>query len=325
MMTDSLEHPEIHDDVVVSSEGSGVQTGRIQAGQIQAGQIQAGRIQTGGLSSERTTAAMVEWISERVGIRPRIGLILGSGLGHLGSRIEDAQAFSYRDIPYWPISTAIGHAGNLIFGRLAEVPVVALQGRIHLYEGYGWDEVGRPVDVLARLGIEGLVVSNAAGGLNPLYRCGDLMLIDGHLNLMFHAGHPRRERKETASWARRQSSQRPPYREAWVQQWATLARRHNVVLHRGVYAGVSGPNYETRAEYRAFRRLGADAVGMSTIPEVCAAAAHDLPVLGVSVITNEARPDAPTINDADHVIVQAQAAEVRLQRLLQDWLAGLDE
>ena len=110
-----------------------------------------------------------------------------------------------------------------------------------------------------------------------------------------------------------------------MQQWTALARRHDVVLHRGVYAGVSGPNYETRAEYRAFRRLGADAVGMSTVPEVCAAAAYDLPVLGVSVITNEARPDAPTINDADHVIAQAQAAEVRLQQLLQDWLAGLDE
>lgn len=268
---------------------------------------------------------MAGWIRERISIQPRIGLILGSGLGNLGARIEGAQQFSYREVPDWPISTAIGHAGNLIFGSLADVPVVALQGRIHLYEGYGWEDVGRSVEVLAKLGIQGLVVSNAAGGLNPLYRCGDLMLIAGHLNLMFHSSRPRDDRSQTANWTRRQSWGISPYHEAWMQQWAALARRHNVVLHRGVYAGVSGPNYETRAEYRAFRRLGADAVGMSTVPEVCAAAANDLPVLGISVITNEARPDAPTINDADHVIAQAQAAEVRLQRLLQDWLAGLDE
>ena len=112
----------------------------------------------------------------------------------------------------------------------------------------------------------------------------------------------------------------PLYHEGWMGQWERLARRENVVLHRGVYAGVSGPNYETRAEYRAFRRLGADAVGMSTVPEVCTAATHGLPVLGISVVTNEAKPDAPTINDANEVIAEAQAAEGRLQRLLHLWL-----
>ena len=260
------------------------------------------------------------WLQERMTIEPQVGLILGSGLGNLGTRIEDAERFPFGEIPDWPVSTAVGHEGNLILGHLADVPVVALQGRIHLYEGYSWGEVVRPVNVLARLGIRGLVVSNAAGGLNPQFRCGDLMLISGHLNLMFRGAVADGAKHAGVPGARGQSRGKAVYHEEWMGQWERLARRENVVLHRGVYAGVSGPNYETRAEYRAFRRLGADAVGMSTVPEVCAAATHGLPVLGISVVTNEAKPDAPTINDANEVIAEAQAAEGRLQRLLHLWL-----
>ena len=263
---------------------------------------------------------MAAWLQERMTIQPQVGLILGSGLGNLATRIEDAERFPFGDIPDWPVSTAVGHEGNLILGHLADVPVVALQGRIHLYEGYSWGDVVRPVKVLARLGIRGLVVSNAAGGLNPQFRCGDLMLISGHLNLMFRTASANQMQKGEISGALGQAGGMPLYHEGWMGQWERLARRENVVLHRGVYAGVSGPNYETRAEYRAFRRLGADAVGMSTVPEVCTAATHGLPVLGISVVTNEAKPDAPTINDANEVIAEAQAAEGRLQRLLHLWL-----
>lgn len=272
------------------------------------------------LPRDHRADVMAAWLQERMTIQPQVGLILGSGLGNLGTRIEDAERFPFGDIPDWPVSTAVGHEGNLILGHLADVPVVALQGRIHLYEGYSWGDVVRPVKVLARLGIRGLVVSNAAGGLNPQFRCGDLMLISGHLNLMFRAASADGAKHAGVPGALGQARGKGLYHEEWMGQWERLARRENVVLHRGVYAGVSGPNYETRAEYRAFRRLGADAVGMSTVPEVCAAATHGFPVLGISVVTNEAKPDAPTINDANDVIAEAQAAEGRLQRLLHLWL-----
>ena len=223
----------------------------------------------GNLAEQHRREEVTRWLRARMGMTPRVGLILGSGLGQLGDRIEAPVHLPYHSIPGWPVATAVGHAGNLIAGRLAGVPVVALQGRFHLYEGYSWAEVTRPIHVLSELGISALIVSNAAGGLNPQFRCGDLMLIDGHLNLMLGSAPPAASSEPGVAWSRRQSQTLSPYCGKWMRDWERLARAENMTLRRGVYVGVSGPNYETRAEYRALRRLGADAVGMSTVPEVC--------------------------------------------------------
>ena len=260
-----------------------------------------------------------DWLRERLG-QPTLGLILGSGLGGVGDQILDGESIPYSAIPHWPSSTAIGHAGNLLVGRIAGVQVAALQGRFHLYEGHTWESIAHMLTSLSACGTKGWVVSNAAGGVHPDFRCGDLMLLSGHLNLM-SGGCQRQAVSKPGDAQRRQGSRLEPYASEWREDWKRLARSLDVRMHEGVYAGVTGPNYETRAEYRAFRRMGADAVGMSTVPEVCAIQSLDLPVLGVSVITNEARPDAPTKNDAQDVIEQAQRAERDLQEILERWIA----
>lgn len=268
----------------------------------------------------------IRYLAARVQSPIRMGIVLGSGLGGLVDLIDVRQVFKYDEIPGWPSATALGHAGNLVLGRLAGIEVAALQGRLHLYEGHSREAATRPIAVLSELGATGWVISNAAGGLHPNFRCGDLMAINGHLDLSFQVG--RRTELEEA-WEPAGGLILPGrtsgscYDRDWSEQFAQQARRNNVVLHQGCYAMVSGPNYETRAEYRAFRKLGADAVGMSTVPEVCRARRLGARVLGISVITNEAKPDAPIKNDADDVIAVAHGAEDRLKTLLMSWMESL--
>jgi purine-nucleoside phosphorylase len=245
--------------------------------------------------------------------RPRAGIILGSGLGTLADSIEQEAVIPYADIPHWPRSTALGHAGELVCGRLAGVSVVAMKGRSHYYEGYGMDELTLPVRVMRAMGTELLFVSNACGAVNPFYRVGDLMILEDHVNLMWRNPQPGSPREALGRYCAGVSS---PYCSVLIERAAEIARSKNIVAHLGTYMAVTGPNYETRAEYRAFRRLGADVVGMSTAPEAIAAAQQGMRVLGFSIICNVARPDAPTVNSHADVLAAANRAEVNLRSIL---------
>ena len=251
-------------------------------------------------------------IAARFSNRPRVGLILGTGLGNLVTEMHVRVEVPYGQIPHFPRSTAMAHKGHLLCGDIRGVSAVIMAGRCHLYEGCPLADLMLPVRVLHALGIEALIVTNAAGGLNPRFDVGDVMVLEDHINLMF-AGNC-----QAASLKRRSL-----YDTALIESATSIARRCNVPLQRGVYVGVKGPNYETRAEYRAFRRLGGDVVGMSTIPEVLCAAELELRVLALSTVTNIARPDAPQIVTPAEVVAMAGRAEPTLRRLVADLIAGL--
>jgi purine-nucleoside phosphorylase len=248
--------------------------------------------------------------------RPTVGIILGTGLGALATEIEGEATLSYESIPGFPACSALAHAGRLVCGTLAGTPVIVLQGRCHLYEGYTLSTVAFPTRVLAALGVQTLIVTNAAGGLHPHMAVGDVMLIDDHIHLQGFGG----------SWPCGPESQpllrmpRPRVRlyDAELGGQATvISRAADFGLRRGVYVGVTGPTYETRAEYRAFRRIGGDAVGMSTIAEVLTATALGLRVLGLSTITNVARPDAPQVVSAEDVAHVAASALPKVRALVR--------
>jgi purine-nucleoside phosphorylase len=236
-------------------------------------------------------------------------VILGTGLGELADEVA-ATTLSYRDIPGFVRSTALAHKGRLICGELNGEPVIMLQGRCHGYEGYSLDELTFPARVLAALGVKKLVVTNAAGGLNPNYSTGDVMLMDDHIDLM---NLPGRYEPMPAG-----SPLHVRFYDCKLADIAVAAARcADFVLHRGVYVAVSGPSYETRAEYRAFRRIGGDAVGMSTVPEVLTAASCGIRVLGLSTITNVASPDAPKTVTAEEVVEVAAIALPRVRAILE--------
>lgn len=250
---------------------------------------------------------------------PRVAIVLGTGLGGLADQLDDATAIAYADLPHFPRSTVAGHAGRLVLGRLGEVPVAAMQGRFHLYEGYTPQQVVFPVRVLRQLGAQALVVTNAAGGLDPSHRAGDLMLITDHIGLPSMAGlNPLRGANDEQLGPRF-----PPmvdaYDPALMQMARASASSLDIPLREGVYAMVSGPNYETPAELRFLRVVGADAVGMSTVPEVIAARHMGMAVVAISCITNVALPAANALPaEATHaeVVAVANAAGERLTRLV---------
>ena len=245
---------------------------------------------------------------------PQAGIILGSGLGGLAKEIDGEAIVDYPAIPHFPRTTAVGHAGKLVCGKLAGARVIAFQGRFHLYEGHAAQTAALPVRLLKALGAEALVVSNAAGVLNPQFAAGDVMLIDDHINLLFD--NPLVGANDDALGPRFPDMSAPYDRE--LQSLAmNVAMEHGFVLHRGVYAAVLGPNYETRAEYRMLRRLGADAVGMSTVPEVLAARHADLRVLGLSIITNVGSPDALGQTTAHDVLAVAGQAATKLATIVR--------
>jgi purine-nucleoside phosphorylase len=240
---------------------------------------------------------------------PRVAIVLGTGLGRLAEQIEAEAAIPYAKIPHFPRSTALAHAGRLVCGRLEGVPLVAMQGRSHLYEGYTSEQIALPIRVMAALGAGVLIASNASGGMNPRYRGGDVMVLEDHINLMgsrpslFHATT---ERVTAAIYD-------PELIEAAME----VARRKNFVAHQGVYVAVSGPNYETRAEYRMFHKLGGDCVGMSTVPEALVAYDSGMRVLALSIITNVATPDAPQVVDAQEVVNEAMHSEPHVREIVR--------
>ena len=262
-------------------------------------------------------AAAADHIRNVFAARPRVGIVLGSGLGGLIENIDDATSIPYEDIPHFPAATAIGHAGAMVCGNVNGLPVVAMQGRYHLYEGYSPQQVTLPIRVVHRLGIELLILSNAAGGLNPSYQRGDVMFIDDQINLMFR--NPLIGINDDTLGPRFPDMCRP-YDFDLLARGQQIAQRHNINAHRGVYAALCGPTYETRAEYRMLRKLGADVVGMSTVPETIAAVHAGLPVLGMSVVTNVCRPDSLGTTSGEEVVATAAAARPRLQQIVLDVL-----
>lgn len=255
-----------------------------------------------------------EYIKSKIGEQtPYAGIVLGSGLGKLADKIENPIVVSYRDIPNFARSTAVGHKGNFIAGYLGGKFVVAMQGRFHYYEGYPMEQVTLPIRVMKVLGIKYLFVSNAAGGVNFSFKVGDLMIIKDHINLLPNPLIG----KNLEDFGPRFPDMTRPYDLSVMALAKEIAHEENITLKEGVYLASTGPTYETPAEYKYFRTIGADAVGMSTIPEVIVARHSSIPVFGISVITNEAHDDYADdyVNDGDDVVKAADAAADRMTLL----------
>ncbi len=261
-----------------------------------------------------------DFIRERISISPKVGIILGSGLGKLADSITDKEVIPYAQIPNFLLSTAPGHQGNLIAGRLGGKEVICMQGRFHYYEGYGMEQVTFPIRVFKLLGVEALFVSNAAGGINPKLKVGDLMIIKDHINLLPNPLiGPNLEEFGT-----RFPDMTRVYDKELMKICEDMAEIHGIPVRHGVYVGSTGPTFETPAEYKFFKTIGADATGMSTVPEVIVARHCGLRVFGMSVITNEAHDFAEDfVNDGSDVIVKADAAAEKMSKLFADVIANM--
>jgi purine-nucleoside phosphorylase len=263
--------------------------------------------------------AAAERIAQNWPQRPRFGIILGTGAGNLAEAIRREATFPYTDFSGFPHSTAMGHAGQFVCGQLQGQAVIAMQGRFHLYEGYRVEQSTLGVQTMAALGTKFLLVSNAAGGINPKFRSGEVMLITSHIDLMFR---PAPAPETCRSGLRPELRGDSAYDRELIAQAEACARRHDFSVHRGTYCGLLGPNYETRSEYRFLRRIGGDTVGMSTVPEVRLAARLGLRVLGLSIVTNVARPDALDPTSGQEVIDAAQVAGPCLRALFENAISA---
>ncbi len=260
----------------------------------------------------------VAYVRSRWSAEPRAAVVLGSGLGAVAEAVDVDEAIDYGDIPHFLKSTAVGHRGRLVCGSLAGVPVVAMQGRFHLYEGYSAAAATLPVRVMAALGARTLIVSNAAGGLNSHFAAGDVMVIDDHINLLNR--NPLVGINDDRLGPRFPDMS-APYDPVLADRALAVARREDFVCHRGVYIAMLGPTYETRAEIRMLRGFGGDAVGMSTVPEAIVAAHVGLSVLGLSTITNVCSPDVPHTTSGDEVVATANTAKDKLLAIVTGVLA----
>lgn len=263
-----------------------------------------------------------EYIAAKLdGKKPFAGIVLGSGLGKLADKIENKIVIPYKEVPGFPVSTAIGHKGNFIAGELGGKFVLAMQGRFHYYEGYSMDLVTLPIRVMKELGISYLFVSNAAGGVNFDFRVGNLMVITDHIN---HLPNPLIG-PNMSEFGPRFPDMTHPYSKDVRKIAYEVAAKHNIELKSGVYLGVTGPSYETPAEYKYFRSIGADAIGMSTVPEVIVARHSNIPVFGMSVITNEAHDDYAEdyVNDGDDVVRAADKAADSMTLLFTEIIKSL--
>lgn len=262
----------------------------------------------------------IEYIQSVVKTKPEVGIILGSGLGGLVKEISVEHTLNYSDIPNFPVSTVVGHSGKLIFGKLSGKNVVVMQGRFHFYEGYNMKEVTFPVRVMKFLGIKNLFISNAAGGVNPKYQIGDLMIIRDHINLM--PSNPLIGKNDDALGPRFPDMSEP-YNKKLISQALKIAEQKNIRAHAGVYTGVPGPTFETQAEYRYIRVIGGDAVGMSTVPEVIAAVHMKLSCFAVSVITDLGGMEEQVPVSHEEVLKAAHEAEGKLTIIVKELLQSL--
>jgi purine-nucleoside phosphorylase len=254
---------------------------------------------------------------------PRVGMILGSGLGELADSVELKAALEGRDIPGWPVASIPGHAGTVRLGTLEGVPVLVMQGRAHFYEGYPMSRIGLPVRVMQRLGAETLIVTNAAGGVNPDFVPGDLMLIVDHLNLLGMAGQTPLRGPNLDAFGPRFPDMSRAYDRDLLQAAREVARSLSATLREGVYACLAGPSFETPADLRFLRAVGVDAVGMSTVPEVTVARHGGMRVLGISGISNKANLDGDTVTTHEEVLEAGKVIAPRLSRVVRGVLGRL--
>lgn len=248
---------------------------------------------------------------------PKAGIILGTGLGPLADKIEVDVSIDYEEIPNFLKSTADSHRGRLICGELNGLPIMAMQGRFHMYEGYSLKDITFPVRVMKAMGADLLVVSNACGGMNSNYKTGDIMMIDDHINLL--GDNPLIGVNDDRLGVRFPDMCQP-YCQKLIHKSIEIARKNNITAHKGVFVAITGPNLETRAEYRFLRGIGADAVGMSTVPEVITAVHSNMRVVGFSVITDMCLPDTLKPVDVSEIISVANEAEPKLTKLISELL-----
>ncbi|WP_430812656.1 MULTISPECIES: purine-nucleoside phosphorylase [unclassified Carboxylicivirga] len=261
-----------------------------------------------------------DYLKAQSNLKPVVGIILGTGLGGLVKEINIEKSIPYEEIPNFPVSTVEGHSGRLIFGTINEVPILAMQGRFHFYEGYDMKQVTFPVRVMKQMGINNLFVSNASGGLNPDYAVGDIMVIDDHINMFgFNPLIGKNENK----LGPRFPDMSEPYSRDLIAKAMAIGAENNIELKQGVYVGTTGPTFETPAEYKMFRVLGADAVGMSTVPEVIVARHMDMQCFGISIITDSGVPGQ--IVEVSHEEVQevAAAAEPKMTKVIKELVSSI--
>ena len=260
------------------------------------------------------------YLTEKVEFPVKLGIILGTGLGGLVNDVEMETEVHYSDIPHFPVSTVESHAGRFIFGELGGKRVVVMQGRFHYYEGYHMHEITFPVRVMKEMGVTHLLISNAAGGLNPLYHKGDIMLMDDHINLL---GDNPLIGINDPDFGPRFPDMSEPYSKKLMDVAENAAREKGFSVHRGVYAAMSGPSLETRAEYRFLRRIGADVIGMSSIPENIVAVQCGMEVFGITVVTDLCFPDALKPATLEDIIAAADEAEPKLTVVMKGVVEGI--
>jgi purine-nucleoside phosphorylase len=264
-------------------------------------------------SYQQQIEACYRYLLSKTAIKPEIGIILGTGLGGMVKEIEITDIISYSDIPDFPVSTVETHAGKLIFGLLGGKKVIVMQGRFHYYEGYSMQQITLPIRIMKKLGIHTVLISNAAGGMNPQFARGDLMAIEDHINLI---GDNPLIGPNNDGFGHRYPDMSQPYDKTLIKLAETISLQNKIALKKGVFVAVSGPNLETRAEYRFLRMIGADVVGMSTVPETIVAVHCGLRVFGISVITDECFPDALKKVNIKEIIETARRAEPKLMLLV---------
>jgi purine-nucleoside phosphorylase len=264
----------------------------------------------------------VRFLNQKSRVRPRIAIVLGSGLGAFGEQVANRQVIPYAKIPHFPRSTVQGHSGNLVLGEIGKVPIAVMQGRVHYYEGYSMQEVTFPTKVLARFGIQRLILTNAAGAINKRFKPGRLMIIEDHLNLQ--STNPLLGPNEDR-FGLRFFDLSDAYDKEMRKVASAAARKLTMTIHRGVYAGLTGPSYETPAEIRMLRTLGADAVGMSTVPEVIVANHMSVKCLGISCITNMAAGVVPQKVNHEEVMQTGERVKDDFIRFLQAIVPRLAE
>jgi purine-nucleoside phosphorylase len=272
--------------------------------------------------SRRNAVETAAFLNARIPSAPRTGWIVGTGLGEATGALRVTKAFDYRSIPHFPLATVQSHAGRLLFGDIEDRSVVVMQGRLHLYEGHSPADVTFPVRVMQEMGVRRLIVTNAAGGLNPAFRAGDLMVITDHINL---TGENPLTGPNVAAWGPRFPDMTRAYDRGLIALSQNAARLTRIPIRQGVYVGLKGPSMETPAETRFLRALGADAVGFSTVPEVIAAIHGGMQALGLSIITNVNDPDHPTPATLEDIVAVAHQAAPLLEKLLGTVMRQIDD
>ena len=262
----------------------------------------------------------VAYLKSKTSLNPVVGIVLGSGLGDIVKALETEFEIPYSAIPHFPVSTVKGHPGKLLFGKLNGQPTVIMQGRFHYYEGYSMQEVTFPIRVMKMLGVETIFITNASGGLNPKINIGELCVITDHINLQ--PEHPLRGKNED-KLGPRFPDQHAVYDRKLIYEAMTIAKSNNIICHKGVYVGVSGPTFETPAEYKFMHLLGGDCVGMSTVPEVIVANHMSMRIFCISVICDVGNPETPQSVSHDEVVSAAVNAEPKMSLIIKSLISGL--